>query len=328
MANEDRVDLEIIPFVKDSEAKSLAKSFAQDLNRAIVPEVQKALALAGKSGTWSNAIGHQIGKGLANAKSFAVGAGKVAAGGLKGAAGGGLGGGVQGALMASGNPYAMAAGAGIGAVSNFIDQIKELVEVANPEVVEMFNAALRDIKGVIGQSLTPIIQALIPLIRMWGDFIASIIPSASQVNGIMQSLQPLFDDFRAELADLAPIIKMVVDWTIKLAAVIVQFTVYLLHLYNTIMKMLRQQTIEALGLPQAPGGAGSGRFSGSSVGAAARQASFTGIEQLGKDLQLAAFSKGLDPSVRTANAAEQINQKLGPWRQAPPPPDPGFAGAN
>ena len=47
---------------------------------------------------------------------------------------------------------------------------------ANPEVVEQLMLAFAEIWGVLGQALTPVIEAIIPIVQAFGDIIAGLMP--------------------------------------------------------------------------------------------------------------------------------------------------------
>jgi hypothetical protein len=247
------------------------------------------------------------------AKAAAAEMGKTILASTGAASGGGKGGGgaAGAALMAAapevGIPAQMAGGGGGGvsfsdaltAVTGGLatigasfmaasETIKGFVQYANPASAERFNMALEDLYGVIGQSLEPVLEVATQVLRAFGDFIASILPSADEMQKLMKELQPVIDEFRGQLSDLVPVIKLVATVVMKLAQVVIQVAAWFANLIGA--------TIGALG--------GSGAKLKSSVGAAYRGAHNVGIEDLGKQLRLSAFGGGSAMQQVADNTAE------------------------
>lgn len=98
-------------------------------------------------------------------------------------------------------------------VANFAKGVggADFVKMSNPGVIEQLNLALDDMSGIIGQALTPIMQAIIPMVRDFGDFIASILPSQQSVNELMEKLNPLFEMMHNALVALSEALEPVVE---------------------------------------------------------------------------------------------------------------------
>lgn len=124
-------------------------------------------------------------------------------------------------LQSSGNPYAMAAGAGIQAAGQLFQIIGDLVKVADPGLMQEVEIAFKDIQGVIGQALVPVMRMLLPMVRTFGDFVASIIPDQEVLNSLFAAFQPILDSFAHELEMLAPILKYLITAYIEFETVLV-----------------------------------------------------------------------------------------------------------
>lgn len=90
------------------------------------------------------------------------------AGGTPGGGGGIVGGLASLALGPVGAAFSVLTG-GVKAASAAIAMFGVFVAKANPAVMEQVNLAMNDLQGVIGRSLAPAVQALIPVLRYMGD---------------------------------------------------------------------------------------------------------------------------------------------------------------
>lgn len=179
------------------------------------------------------------------------------------------------------------------------DTIKSFVSIANPGVVEHFDEAWNDLYAVIGHTLTPIVERLAPVVEDLGDFLASIIPSAEDLDKILAEMQPIWDELRSVLVLIAPLLKDVALGILKIMEVAARFLKWVFG------------SVPELTLIHDMAKAGKGHdFEKSARDSAAQGASFTTLEGLGKNFQLAAFSQGLPPMQRTADAAESIDKKM------------------
>lgn len=246
----DKVEIEVDPSIKPSGAQKLQAQF------------QKAYEV-------TNETKQKIASVLTApfAKAMQGGASLAASMGL---------GGVAGAAASIGAPVAKAVG---GAASAVGGMAMSTVGTANPATMEMFNQALEDIAGVIGQTLTPVIEALIPWIRTFGDFLASILPSAEQMREVMAPLAELLEVLRDAIEPIIPIIKEVLADALWLLAKVVK---YLVEAIKWVLDML--------GVEVKKGGKSNW---GSSMGAAAGSSSYSSVGDATKGMVAGAFGMGV-----------------------------------
>jgi hypothetical protein len=203
------------------------------------------------------------------------------------------GGDVQGLLGAAG-PWGQAAGAVLGAFQQLTDTIKQFVAIANPEVMEAFEWAVKDVSGVIGQFLTPVIEAAIPWVEMFGDFLASIMPDAEMLREALAPLGEALAELKVALDPLIPLFKD------ELIRYIQMFAITLKLLVEQITMWLRM-----FGAVANPGKSTGNWQSG--TGAARRGAArYESVADVGKSAQLAGFSR-LSPSMADKAMQAQID---------------------
>ena len=191
-------------------------------------------------------------------------------------------------LLGAGGPWGQAISAAVSAVGALKDTIVGFVQAANPEIVELLNDTIADISGVIGQSLTPVVEAAIPFVRMFGDFLASILPDAEGMRLALEPLQEALMALRSAIDPLIPLISGALRDGLIHFAVAVKLAVEALK-YLT-------QFIPGLG-------GKSGNFK-SSVGAARKSgASYQSVEEVGRGMQLAGFNSLADKSMNAQIAA-------------------------
>lgn len=211
---------------------------------------------------------------------------------------------IKGGLSMAG-PYGQAAAGMISAFEMATDTIKQFVSVANPQVMEQFDLAVRDISGVIGQSLTPVIEAAIPWVRMFGDLLASIIPDAKAFNDALKPLQNALVEFKTAIDPLIPLIKgelmRELGMLAEQFAMLVQVLTWQLKLVTFIPNLIAEQI----------NGDKSGSNWKSGEGAAARSgASYSGIAEAGRSMQLAGFNSLRDQSYNANIAAAKSLAKI------------------
>jgi hypothetical protein len=219
--------------------------------------------------------------------------------------------------------------AAMSAVDNLEHALSPLISAVskvNPALAEQASEAFEDIRAVIAESLQPVLQAFLPVIRQFGDFIANIVPSQGAVNGLMQAFQPILDSLKETMETITPITRFmtstftIMGTVIGAAAKAVQFFV---HILNEFIGFCIRQGDKLAGIAGNLAGGGGGSllagglyskvFSGlldpatkTSRGAAIHAASYHGIESLGHDLAQAAFSQGgrKTPEEETAKNTE------------------------
>jgi hypothetical protein len=181
--------------------------------------------------------------------------------------------------LAAAAPVAAAAVAAVGLA------MVQFVGKANPAVAEQFNLALNDVMAVIGQALTPVLQVVTQVTRLFGDALAGVLPALGAVLGeIASSLMPifeaLFEAFAISLGFLADVLKIVAP-VIKIIA----------DGIKTVFDWWLRAIKYLLGLVGIELGDTSIK-KGSSTGAAVRQAGHDSVEGLIKKAQASAFSLG------------------------------------
>jgi hypothetical protein len=233
-------------------------------SQIVTPQVVKGLGLPGGGG--------------------AAGAGGL--GDLLGAGGGA--GGLLGGLAEIAGPVAALAGLLGGlekAFESFLAVVEKTVAIAQPGTFKLFTNALEDVAGVIGHTLAPVLRVFTQAVRLFGDVLATLLPSQSQMNALMQPFSELLDALRETLQELVPLLKPLIDLfvvlTKHLVKALTQILKWLLGGINTILKMLK---IEPVALK-------------SSVGAAARPTAYTSIAGLAEQARLAAFRGGTKEDV-------------------------------
>jgi hypothetical protein len=152
------------------------------------------------------------------------------------------------------------------------------VSLAQPGVIQRLNIAFEDTLAVVGQALAPAFEALTSIIRTVGDVLATIMPPAGSLREI---LQPIADTFRELMEALAPVLTIIKDVLVvalKALAVAIQIVLLPFKLLASIISAIFGGEQERLK---------------SSVGAAARNISFTNQESGAKSIYQAAFRSGV-----------------------------------
>ncbi len=166
---------------------AIEAAFAEMESEAFRKSVEKAKGL--------------IKTGLAPAFMAASSAGKAGAAGALGSAGAAIGGAAAGAIGKipgiEGISAAFGAGTeGVGGVSDvfsglmgslggFLGIITGLVASFDPSLVEELAMAFSDIVAVLGEALSPVLQAIIPVVQAFGDLVLALMPALDPVIKIM-----------------------------------------------------------------------------------------------------------------------------------------------
>jgi hypothetical protein len=179
---------------KQEEKKSPVSSIVADLKKAFNSLINK---IPGASQLTKGSLFSGEGNSLAKKVGGAVGGSAGAA--STGAAAAGLG-------MAL-NSVTGAVGIATGAIGMF----GSYVEKSNPALMEQFGIILNDLGGVIGRSLAPVIQSLLPLFRQFADYIdyamKLIQPSINVVINAFKALAgPLMEAGATILKVFAPVL--------------------------------------------------------------------------------------------------------------------------
>lgn len=196
---------------------------------------------------------------------------------------------------------------------------------ASPGIFGTWTRALEDVQAVIGHSFLPVLELMRDSVRLFGDVLANILPSStevrtaliglrgtfSEVSGVIrESLREIGPEMREmfvgmikelsyAMKDLAPAIKPLIEIVTMLARL---FGVYMTGMAAQ-LKIIMPVITAAIGafatnmrlLLSVFGLSGTSgliqKQDRSSGGAAARQASFQGFEEYQRQLQLSAFTE-------------------------------------
>lgn len=195
---------------------------------------------------------------------------------------------VAGAVAPEFKPLFDVLGAIPGVVSGIVGSLTSMAGKASPALMEQFSYALEDVQGVIGGTFLPILRLMTEGVRLFGDVMATILPSTSEVASVLQEfrgpLNEIIGEIRQLAVDFGPLIKDVLLTGLRgLASVMIEVARAAVILGN--------QLRDLLGLPRLPG------TTNSSVGAAARPAQIQGIESYQLQLQQAAASQPSGPTM-------------------------------
>lgn len=235
---------------------------------------------------------------------------------------GGIGGGALAGLGAAAGALSMVGGAAM-AAAGFVKELAQgmlgFVAAANPAIAMQFQLILRDISGVIGQTLIPIFKVLMEVFRVAGDVIATILPSGEEMETMMEGFNEAFgeltDGIRAALAEIGPPIRELImllgtalfNGLGVLIKIVTETTKALMYFVRPFLALLH-------GLGLTSGTVGTRSF----VGAAARNASISGLEEFRTKLQTSAFSSGIaagrSPAERMADKMDDIDTRLESWQ--------------
>ena len=197
-------------------------------------------------------------------------------------------GGMVGGFVGPGAALGRVAGGAVGQIAGEVggvaggfmaaaSAIKDFVKAARPGTIERFNIAVQDTQAVIGQRLAPVFEdLLIPAVRLFGDFLHSILPDADQFRELLKPAGELLGDLRDVLAPLAPVVKDVLVTGLKLLGEAIRL---LLIPVRALLDFLGVQLGHAAPLK-------------SSVGAAARSIKFQDPLAAAHEVYAAAFRMG------------------------------------
>jgi hypothetical protein len=185
---------------KDKDSKKESSSIIPDLKKAFSSLINKI------PGASQISKGGLVGEKFSGLKT--VGA---AVGGSVGSAVGGAASSVA-SKAASGLGMALNSVTGSVAIaSGAIGMFGSYIEKSNPALIEQFGIILNDLGGVIGRSLAPVIQSLLPLFRQFADYIdyamKLIQPSIDVVINAFKALAgPLMETGATILKVFAPVL--------------------------------------------------------------------------------------------------------------------------
>jgi hypothetical protein len=170
-----------------------------------------------------------------------------------------------------------AIGGVVQAVVGLFESVLKIVEIGAPAVFKEFQDAYRDAMAVIGQALAPLVKHWADLLRIFGDFLASVLPSQQEMQAIFDEMKPAMDALREVLQEIAPYVKDVVVGALRLFA---EHLKIVAKAVEQVMDVLRAIT-PSWGAAPLASARGRGDHSPASfvnveeIGARARQASFS-----------------------------------------------------
>lgn len=105
---------------------------------------------------------------------------------------------------------------------NLTSSMINFARVASPMTFDVWTKRLADVQGVIGRAFVPVLEVLTDAIRLFGDVLANILPSASEVRGALSSMRSVFatvaKDIRDLMAQIGPDIREMFINALKQAA--------------------------------------------------------------------------------------------------------------
>jgi hypothetical protein len=221
-------------------------------------------------------------------------------GGRGAAGGGGRGGGLIGGLLGEAGLGALAGpvGAMVAAAAAATAAVRGVVALASPGTAERFDLALKDATAVVGQALTPVLEQATSIVRLFGDILATILPSAAEFREALAPISDFLNDLRDALGSIAPVIHEVLVEGLKILGAALRTVILPFRILAKIIEGLF-------------GGAEALK---TSMGAAVRNVSFQSAESFAKQVNLAAFKSGIGtgkgPLDKIGDTVAQINKTL------------------
>jgi hypothetical protein len=172
-----------------------------------------------------------------------------------------------------------------GMFSGILGSLVSMGKVASPGQATMFELAVKDVQGVIGQTFLPLMEMMRDGIRLFGDTLANILPSSQEVWEALKELrgafQELQDSLRNTLTEVGPVVRDVLIGALKtlagVMAAVARATKDLVGWFGGFFKNIR----EWMGL-------GKGELR-TSVGASAQPATLSGLSEYQNRLITNAF---------------------------------------
>lgn len=176
-----------------------------------------------------------------------------------------------------------AAGIGVGVAGGVLAGGMAAVGTRSPATAERFERAMMDITAVIGDTFAPIMDLATDGLRLFGDVLASILPTAGEMREVLQPLFGSLQEMREAITPIAPLIKDEVVSVLKGLAAAVAIAADQISIFAEGIKYASYL------LPWTPS---SGKPLASATGMAATSASFVGGEERGRSAYAAAFAAG------------------------------------
>lgn len=294
----DLVEAEAQAILKLTEAQQKHKAAVEAAMEKIAPTV-KPVAPPPPT-LWQKFVGQMSGRQVGKDGKHEQGTGALA---IAGALQGGVGGVLKG-LAAAAGPVGIAISAATDVVIGLGKAAMDFAGKASPATMQRFNQAINDMQAVIGRMFVPVLELATSGIRLMGDALATILPSASEMRDLLSPVKGMHAALRQAFSDIAPALKLIVKAGLELFGVVIQIQSAIVRLGILITRYLNPLFY----LGRAMGGGGPLK---SSHGAAGTDASFVGLSQLGDQAAQAAYSSGYQGTAeRTASAAESTASKV------------------
>jgi hypothetical protein len=202
-----------------------------------------------------------------------------------------------------------------GILKNITETLVGFAAKASPGQFKMFQIAIEDVQGVIGQAFLPMMGMMRDAIRLVGDALANILPNSQEVFEALSPLREAFsglgDSLRELMTEVGPLIREVLIGGLTalsyVLSLVVKWVDFLVKGLNFILSPIKA----LLGL------LGVDTSARTSVGAAARPAEFSGFEEYQKKMQLAAFTEPGKPTAEdmpgTVSNIEMLFYDLLTW---------------
>lgn len=238
------------------------------------------------------------------------------------------------------------------AFGNLVGFAGRFVEAVNPALMEQMSYVMKDLMAVIGGALQPVIAAAVVIIRAFADKLQPVMQALAPIvqdlaDQLIELAGPIIAILIESIGALEPIIQMIIGalkmWTAVLAwaapyiAAIIKEIVYWLGYFQTAIQRLAAWIISWVdkkaaedinksadktwkatkdyydGVSKVQEAIKQPVKEGASVGAAARQATTTGVSELGKNIMQAAFSSSTQAATfsiaeNTRRMADTLNR--------------------
>lgn len=207
----------------------------------------------------------------------------------------------------------------LGQVRDILSSLTSMSSLASPALFEQWQIALEDTQAVIGRAFLPVLDMMRQGVRLVGDAFATILPNFSEMQSVLAPLIGAWNELKTSLYDMleeiGPMIRTGLVIALRLASDALTVVVRGINQFVRGLHMLLRPLMDFLGLAQLSSGG-----LRSSVGAAARPAQISGLDQYREQLQLAAFTmpatdagKELQPMEQAVAYLHDIYDLLGRW---------------
>lgn len=95
-------------------------------------------------------------------------------------------------------------------IKDITESLVGMTEKASPGVYKQFTLALEDAQATIGEAFIPLVELLTDVVREFSDFLANVLPDASEMAQLLAPLREEFNQLITVLKFFGPEMKMVV----------------------------------------------------------------------------------------------------------------------